>query len=76
MRTCETVCAPTIVLELTVVTKIAKPEYLCVAAALDENGVAYLGTMWASGNSGCVRDPIYNATCPTWGTYIMAVQQP
>jgi hypothetical protein len=47
------------------------------AAALDEQGVAYLATMWATTNSVCVVDPPNLGRprpCPTWGTYIMSVK--
>lgn len=46
---------------------------VCVTAALDEDGVAYLGTQWATTNSNCDAFD-FNSNCPTWGTYIMAVK--
>jgi hypothetical protein len=51
-------------------------ESLCVSAALDEEGVAYLATTWATTNTACLRNLTYPqfSICPTWGTYIMAVQ--
>ncbi len=46
------------------------------SAALDENGTAYLATTWAATNTKCLDFPdLPGYTCPTWGTYVMAVKQ-
>eukprot|EP00884_Botryococcus_braunii_P006569 jgi/Botrbrau1/15913/Bobra.40_1s0095.1 len=51
------------------------------AAALDENGVAYVSTSWAATDQDPECIAFFNATygpkrCPSWGTYIFSLKAP